>query len=51
MIRRIIPVAFLVGLLISASLIAQTFRGGVAGAVTDASGAAVARAAVKLISP
>jgi hypothetical protein len=51
MIRRIIAVAFWLALLPSASLIAQTFRGGIAGTVTDASGAAVAGAAVKLVSP
>ena len=38
-------------LLASASLIAQTFRGGISGTVTDATGAAVAGAAVKLVSP
>jgi hypothetical protein len=51
MIRRILPVALLLTLLASASLIAQTFRGGVAGTVNDSSGAAVAGAAVKLVSP
>src|SRR5580692_442136 len=50
MIRRILPVAFL-ALLASASLIAQTFRGGISGTVADASGSAVAGAAVKLLSP
>ena len=50
MIRRILPVALL-ALLASASLIAQTFRGGISGTVADASGAAVAGAAVKLVSP
>jgi hypothetical protein len=50
MTRRILPAATL-ALLAAASLIAQTFRGGVGGSVTDPSGAAVAGAAVKLISP
>src|SRR5579862_5767695 len=50
MIRKILPfVAWLA--LLSASLIAQTFRGGVSGTVNDASGAAVAGANVKLVSP
>jgi hypothetical protein len=51
MIRRTIPVALLLALLASASLIAQTFRGGISGTVADASGAAVAGAPVKLVSP
>jgi hypothetical protein len=51
MIRRVLPVALLVTLLASASLIAQTFRGGVSGTVNDATGAAVAGAAVRLVSP
>ena len=51
MIRRIIALASLVALLTTASLIAQTFRGGVAGAVTDATGPAVPGAAIKLVSP
>jgi Carboxypeptidase regulatory-like domain len=51
MIRRIIGVAFLLALLASASLFAQTFRGGISGTVSDASGAAVAGAPVKLVSP
>jgi len=51
MIRRILPVALLLAWLASASLIAQTFRGGVSGTVNDASGAAVAGANVKLVSP
>jgi hypothetical protein len=38
-------------LLASASLIAQTFRGGVSGTVNDASGASVSGATVKLVSP
>jgi hypothetical protein len=37
--------------LFASSLIAQTFRGGISGTVGDASGAAVAGAAVKLVSP
>jgi hypothetical protein len=51
MTRGILSVALLLTLLASAPLIAQTFRGGVAGSVTDASGAAVAGAGVKLVSP
>ena len=38
-------------LLASVPLMAQTFRGGVTGTVADASGAAVANASVKLVSP
>jgi len=49
--RRIIPAVLLLALFTSASLLAQTFRGGVSGTVTDASGAAVASAGVKLTSP
>jgi hypothetical protein len=37
--------------LVSTQLFSQTFRGGVSGTVTDASGAAVAGAPVKLVSP
>ena len=48
MIRRILLVALL---LASVSLVAQTFRGGINGTVSDASGAAVAGATVKLVSP
>ena len=51
MIRRILPVVLLVTLLASASLVAQTFRGGISGTVNDATGAAVPGAAVKLVSP
>ncbi len=51
MIRRILPVVLLLALLASASLIAQTFRGGVSGTVNDASGASVSGATVKLVSP
>jgi hypothetical protein len=50
MIRRILPVALMLVLIAPAPLIAQTFRGGVQGTVYDASGAAVAGAAVKLVS-
>jgi len=32
-------------------LVGQTFRGGISGTIADASGAAVAGAAVKLVSP
>ncbi len=51
MLRKLIPIAILLALLASVSLIAQTFRGGVGGTLTDPSGAAVAGAAVKLVSP
>ena len=51
MIRRSISLAFLLALLATASLVAQTFRGGISGTVSDASGAAVAGAAIKLVSP
>jgi hypothetical protein len=51
MIRRILPIALLLVLFASVSLVAQTFRGGISGTVSDASGAAVAGATVKLMSP
>ena len=51
MIRRMISAVLFLAFLASVSLIAQTFRGGVTGTVADASGAAVANAAVKLVSP
>jgi len=51
MIRRILPVVLLLSALSTASLIAQTFRGGITGTVNDPSGAAVVGAAVKLVSP
>src|SRR5271170_2269070 len=51
MIRRIFPVAFLLALLASASLIAQTFRGGISGTVSDPTGASVANASIRLTSP
>jgi hypothetical protein len=51
MIRRTLFVLLLLSSLATASLTAQTFRGGVTGAVNDASGAAVVGAAVKLVSP
>ncbi len=51
MIRRNIAVVSLLALLASASLIAQTFRGGISGTVADPSGSAVAGAAIKLLSP
>ena len=51
MIRRTIAVASFVALLASTSLIAQTFRGGIAGTVSDSTGAAVAGAPIKLVSP
>jgi hypothetical protein len=51
MIRRMIRALSFLAFLVSVPLIAQTFRGGVAGSVTDATGAAVASAAVKLVSP
>jgi hypothetical protein len=51
MIRRTISAVLFLACLTSASLIAQTFRGGIAGTVTDSTGAAVAGAPVKLVSP
>jgi hypothetical protein len=51
LIRRTLPFAVCLACLVPASLIAQTFRGGVAGTVTDASGAIVAGAAIKMVSP
>jgi len=51
MIRRIFPIALLLALLASASLIAQTFRGGISGTVADPTGASVAGASIKLTSP
>ena len=51
MIRRIISAVLFPAFLASVPLMAQTFRGGVTGTVADASGAAVANAAVKLVSP
>jgi len=50
MIRRISSTALLV-VLFAASLVAQTFRGGISGTVTDATGAAVVGAPIKLVSP
>src|ERR1700683_4456117 len=51
MIRRMISAILFLAFLASISLLAQTFRGGISGSVADASGAAVASAAVKLVSP
>ena len=51
LIRRMMPVAVFLALLTPISLLAQTFRGGIAGTVTDASGAIVAGAAIRLVSP
>ena len=51
MIRRTISVMLFLATLAPVALIAQTFRGGIAGTVTDATGAAVAAAAIKLVSP
>ena len=49
MIRRIVPVALvLLAWLAPAALVAQTFRGGITGTVSDATGATVAGASVKL---
>ncbi len=50
MLRKGIFLSFIM-LLASLSLIAQTFRGGVTGTVTDPMGAMVTGAAVKLVSP
>ena len=46
-----ISAAFFAALLTPVLLLAQTFRGGISGTVTDATGAAVVGAAVKLVSP
>ena len=51
MIRRMISVVLLLALLACVPIIAQTFRGGIAGTVADATGATVVGAAVKLVSP
>jgi hypothetical protein len=51
MIRRLISAVLFPAFLASLPLIAQTFRGGITGTVADASGAAVASAAVRLVSP
>src|SRR5579871_3973372 len=51
MIRRVLPLALLLAFWVPASIMAQTFRGGITGTVNDASGAAVSGAAVKLVSP
>ncbi len=51
MIRRLTSVTIALAFLVSAQLFSQTFRGGVAGTVTDASGAVIAGAAVKLVNP
>ncbi|MGA8028554.1 MAG: carboxypeptidase regulatory-like domain-containing protein [Bryobacteraceae bacterium] len=48
---RLTSVVIAWAFLASAQLFSQTFRGGVGGAVTDASGAVVVGAAVKLVSP
>jgi hypothetical protein len=49
--RRSLVVAFTVLCLTTVVLVGQTFRGGISGTVADASGSAVAGAAVKLVSP
>ena len=51
MVRRLTFVVIALTFLVSAQLFSQTFRGGVSGSVTDASGATVTGAAVKLVSP
>src|SRR5580693_7464824 len=51
MTRRMISAVLLAAFLASLPLVAQTFRGGISGTVSDASGAAVAGATVKLMSP
>ena len=51
MIRRTISAVLFLASLASVALVAQTFRGGIAGTVTDATGAAAVGAAVKLVSP
>jgi hypothetical protein len=50
MIRRLTSVMIALAF-VSAPLVSQTFRGGIAGTVTDASGAAVAGVPIKLVSP
>src|SRR5271170_1811042 len=49
--RRSLVVLFTVLCLMTGVLVGQTFRGGISGTIADASGAAVAGAAVKLVSP
>jgi hypothetical protein len=49
--RRSLVVLFTVVCLMTSVLVGQTFRGGISGTVADASGSAVAGAAVKLVSP
>ncbi|MBV9762148.1 MAG: TonB-dependent receptor [Acidobacteriaceae bacterium] len=51
MIRRLTCLAFALVVLVPAQMFCQTFRGGVTGTVTDASGAVVSGAAVRLASP
>src|ERR1700722_13471579 len=51
MVRRMISPVLFLAFLASVTLIAQTFRGGVAGTVADASGASLIGASVKLVSP
>jgi hypothetical protein len=51
MIRRFKPAVIALAFLVSTELFSQTFRGGVTGTVADASGAVVASAAVRLLSP
>jgi len=49
--RRSLVVLFTVLCLTTGVLVGQTFRGGISGTLTDPTGAAVAGAAVKLVSP
>lgn len=51
MIRRSAWLIIVLTLFVQAPLNSQTFRGGITGTVTDASGAIVSGAAVKLVSP
>ena len=51
MILRQLSVVIALAYLVPALVFSQTFRGGISGTVTDASGAVVASAAVKLVSP
>ncbi|MBV9499783.1 MAG: TonB-dependent receptor [Acidobacteriaceae bacterium] len=51
MIRKLTSTVIALAFLASMQLFSQTFRGGVTGTVTDASGAVVAGTAVKLVSP
>lgn len=51
MMGRYTGAAFALAFLVSTAALSQTFRGGVTGTVTDASGAVIASAPVRLVSP